>query len=176
MNKTKALGGGATIAASFVGSIGISGAHESWEYDRGSWYNGNRTVTGQGHLWASSSGSLFHVRAIDTLNDGNNVYASAKHFKLTSQCSSLSVGVGPVTVGSSECGSASTTHRNSYSTPEVSGVGAIADSGHRVLDWCNSNGKNCANDGYKVVAQGCAQFGWPIPDNCTNAYVEYHAP
>jgi hypothetical protein len=30
--------------------------------------------------------------------------------------------------------------------------------------------------GFWVEAGGCAQAGWPVPDNCTSPYVESHTP
>lgn len=135
-------------------------------------YNGSVRVEGWGTLSRLDGGSRSVVYAKDrNTADKNPVYGYTNWYKLTEVCTSF--GGGKVITGSvSSCATSSTRFGRLATSATYSGT----VSGTRTQPWCDSNGRNCADYGLKVVAGACAQMGFPVPDSCTYAYVEYHRP
>jgi hypothetical protein len=140
---------------------------------RTSSYNGSVRVQGDGTVTRLAGGSKSWVVAKDRMSDGNAVYGYTNWFRISEVC--YSFGGGKVITGSISACEIYSSPFGRMSTTEVSGSGKTT-ANSRTQSWCDSNGNNCAYNGLKVVAGACAQMGFPIPDNCTSAYVEFHRP
>lgn len=139
---------------------------------RTSSYNGQVRVEGGGTLERRDGGSWSRVRVKDRMpNDGNDVYGYTEWFRIQERCSSFGVQLAIVGSSSSQCRIDAKRHAR-LSTPEITGERTY----EKLANWCDQDGKHCADYGLKVVAGACAQMGFPIPDSCTYAYVEFHRP
>lgn len=159
-----------------IAAFGLWGglAHAGDWGPRTSTYNNSIVVEGKGTLTRLAGGSKSYAYAKDRKVDGNNVYSYTDWRKLNEMCSGFTVGV--YTISSCSVSSTQVKHKSS---PEVGGTNANPSpttSFTYTQPWCDSNGNNCADYGLKAIAGACAQMGWPVPDSCTYAYVEYHRP
>src|SRR5262249_14172168 len=157
----------ATLAFGFSTAASAAG----WG-PRTSTYDGKIRVEGGGTLTRLAGGSYSNLRAKDRMpGDGNNVYAYTSWYRIKEKCGSFGVNLWILSGSGSSCKitDSGMTH---WSTPETTGE-VIR---HRTQGWCDQDGGNCASYGYKAVAAACAQMGWPVPNSCTYAYVEYHRP
>jgi len=155
-----------------VGVASVAGA-ASWG-PRTSSYNGSIVVEGHGSLTRLDGGSRSYSWAKDRKVDGNTVYAYTDWDRMNELCTGFTVGVLTLT----SC-SATSTQVLHLSSPEVGATSTATyptTSLYHTRDWCDSNGNSCATYGLKAEAGACAQMGWPVPDSCTYAYVEFHRP
>ncbi len=150
-----------TTATVFAGSWG----------PRTSTYNKVVRVEGSGVLSRKGGGSESKVTAKDRANDGNTVYGYTDFFWISESCSSFGVSK-VIEIGTSRCRTDTgwRTHRYTKAVNNKQVTETFFQ------DWCNQDGYFCADYGYKIVTGSCAQMGWPVPDSCTYAWVEFHRP
>lgn len=142
---------------------------DSWG-PKTSTYNGNVVVEGYGTITRYAQYSRSGVTAKDRRSDGNTVYGQSRWQRLDERCTSF--GISKIIEGTvTSCDEQLTTVKT-YTTRETTSL--VYGSFNQY--WCDQNGDNCANNGLKVRAYACAQMGWPVPDSCTYAVVEYHRP
>lgn len=133
-------------------------------------YNGSVVVEGSGTMTRLTTGSRSYVAVKDRKADGNTVYGYTNVFRITETCTSF--GFSKIITGSSSSCKINSTPIARYSTPETTST----TSRTWERPWCDQNGNNCSNYGQKVVAGACAQMGFPVPNSCTYAVVEFHRP
>lgn len=115
---------------------------------RSSYYDGTKRVTANGGLFRKSGGSTSLVTATDNRADGWPIYGYTRWRVYKNGVPELGTSV------------------IQRSTPEVYNA---TTSGGWTIGWTNPYG-------FWVEAGGCAQAGWPVPNNCTSPYVESHRP
>lgn len=113
---------------------------------RSSYYQGIKRVSASGSMSRLANASRADVAVCDTHNEGWSVYGYVNWKVLTT-------------------------------ADQVGGVAFRGDTGR--TGACKSAGwtRGWTNIfGYWVESAGCAQVGWPVPDNCTAVAVEVHRP
>lgn len=148
-------------------------AHANSWGPRSSWYNGEVVVSGFGYQNRVDNGSYATVTAVDKLKDGNDIYAKTRWERLTEYC--ISFGASKVVEGSVSVCSVSSRYFDSISRTRT-GDSTVPIVATKTQSWCDENGTLCAYKGLKSISYACAQMGWPVPDSCTYASVEFHLP
>lgn len=146
---------------------------------RTSSYKGNVVVEGSGELQWHPGGSEATVTATDPKFDQNVVYGYTEWYELVETCTTVGgsyIFVATETTCSAQSKSYPAHRLQTDESCEECRPPKMVVTNTRLTSWCDSNGGDCADNGFKVVAGACAQMSWPVPDSCTYAYVEYHSP
>ena len=161
------------VIVSYAMGVSVADAYD-WG-PRHSWFKGNRVVSGEGKQVRKEGGSRSWIRATDRLRDGNQVYGYTDWHKLKEECKSVGASAEVVESSSTVCSvkTERVLHWDVKARADRAGE-SVADA--KFKNWCDDDGKACADYGLKQVAGACAQMGWPVPDSCTPASVVYHRP